>query len=272
MLKKLCKFSVIRYVPDEYREEFINIGFVLHDIEGPSIMCKFTSNFSRVKAFDDEVDLEFLKLILEGLSDQFTLSTDYGPSLKELTKIDYLNEVTRHYVNQIQFSKINSIYSPDIEKDFDDLFRTYVYFETKKKNRITSDEVRRLMQRIFMDKGLFNQLERNPLLHTNYNEPIELDYSLTTENKKYFMKALSFDYKKSKQETGTTVAKTWVYNIERLLKNTDRDQYEFKFVLPDNDMNDKKKKLILDILSEISEPIAISQLDDFIDLVVPEKV
>jgi hypothetical protein len=136
VFKNLCKYTVLRYVSDEYREEFINIGLIMHVPSEGLVMTKFTSNFSRVKAFDDEVDLDFLKLVLEGIEEQFstTKSTVTGPSVKETKDEAFLQEYTRHYVNQLQFSEIRNIFSTNYEEDFDKLFKTYVYFDTKSPN------------------------------------------------------------------------------------------------------------------------------------------
>lgn len=258
--RKLCKYAILRYVPDEYREEFINIGLTMHNLTDCSIKTKLTTNYSRVKSFDDEIDLEFLKVILEGIEEQFSISTVSGPSLKILSNDDFLEESTRYYVNQLQFNEIRNIYSEDVDKDFDDLFKTYVYFEHKKKHRITNEEVKRLMKRVFQNKGFEKKLDRNPVLYTNNNEEITLDYGIFEKDKNYYLKAFSLDYDKKK--TAATNAKTWVYNIERLMKTSNS---EFKFVLNNTDLKDKKTKLIFDILSEVSEPIFLDQLDDFVD-------
>jgi hypothetical protein len=64
-MERLCKFAVLRYVPDNNRKEFINIGLVFHSPEDRFIDLELTTNFSRVTAFDDEIDINFLKIVLE---------------------------------------------------------------------------------------------------------------------------------------------------------------------------------------------------------------
>ncbi|BBW96531.1 DUF3037 domain-containing protein [Geobacillus icigianus] len=46
-MERLCKFAVLRYVPDEMREEFINVGLVFHSPEDGYVNMEITSNFSR---------------------------------------------------------------------------------------------------------------------------------------------------------------------------------------------------------------------------------
>ncbi|MHB8127320.1 MAG: DUF3037 domain-containing protein [Desulfitobacteriaceae bacterium] len=89
------------------------------------IDIKITTNFSRVYAFDDEVDIDFLKLVIEGVKTEFSQSIVLGsPSFDDSGKWDFLNHATSFYSNQLQFSALYTIRSKDIEKDFENLFRT----------------------------------------------------------------------------------------------------------------------------------------------------
>jgi hypothetical protein len=121
-MEKLCKFAVLRYVPNENRQEFINIGIVFHSPDDKFIDCKITTNFSRVSTFDDEINLGFLKLVLEGIEEDFTKSSIvHGPSFDQLAKWDFLERATSFYVNQLQFSPIRFIRSSNY-----DILRIYL--------------------------------------------------------------------------------------------------------------------------------------------------
>lgn len=121
-MSHLFKYSVIRYVPDELREEFINIGMIFHSPELEYVDLKFTTDFTRVSAFDDEIDINFLKIILEGIR-QGTVSE---PTKEELTDYNFIETRTRYYANQIQFSSTQSFVTDDYEKDLNDLFKSMV--------------------------------------------------------------------------------------------------------------------------------------------------
>src|SRR5690625_2045620 len=108
-MNKLGKFAVLRYIPNENREEFINIGLVFHLPSEGYVNFKATTNFSRVTTFDDEIDIDFLKMVLSGVESEFTQDLVHGPSYKIVRDINFLEKQTAHYANQLQFSPIRII-------------------------------------------------------------------------------------------------------------------------------------------------------------------
>jgi hypothetical protein len=214
-MDKYCKYSVLRYVPDENRKEFINVGLVFHSPEDHFIDLQITNNFSRVTAFDDEIDISFLKIVLEGIKDEFTISTINGPNQKQLGDKLLLEKSTSIYANQLQFSPIHIIRSSDISVDFEILFRMYVYFDVPKKKRITEIEVRSMLNRVLRANEVFQKLDRNFSIDIG-TEQIELDYAYKTKQKLKIIKAFSFDYASRKSIQATEVAKVWAYNFNKL--------------------------------------------------------
>jgi Protein of unknown function (DUF3037) len=51
----------VRYVPHPEREEFLNIGLLLHNPDEEFLDCLFTDDFRRVKRFHPQADVEFLR-------------------------------------------------------------------------------------------------------------------------------------------------------------------------------------------------------------------
>lgn len=253
-MERLCKFAVLRYVPNEFREEFINIGLVFHAPEEAFIDLRLTTNFSRVHAFDDEIDINFLKVVLDGVKSEFTQSTVHGPSLKELMNDSYLEQATRTYVNQLQFSPVFTIRSKDIEPDFEDLFKTYVYFDAQKKQRITEDKVKSVMNRVFKESQVFNKLNRNIKVDIGPQE-IELDYSYVSTEHQKLIKAFSFDYTERGSKSAPQTAKEWAWNYSKLreLHKTDKELDIITFVYVGK--KNKNIDIALEILHEESKKL-----------------
>lgn len=259
-MKKLCKFSVLRYIPSENREEFINIGLVFHAPSDGYINFKATKNFSRVKTFDDEIDIEFLKLILEGVEEEFTQSTVHGPSLKAIDDNNFLEKQTAFYANQLQFSPIKVIRSNNVEKDFDDLFKTYVYFDVKRNKRITDNEVKSIMNRVFQGSELINKLDKNHIFNFG-TEDITLDYSYKSKNDSTkFIKTLSFDYSNTRSKYATQLAKEWAWNFIKISEqptkftNISKDDLLTVVYVSETDTNIDSA---LEILNERSKTISV---------------
>jgi hypothetical protein len=58
---KSCMYYLVRYVPHAEREEFLNIGVLLHSPEEQFLDCLFTDDLRRIKRFHPQADLEFLR-------------------------------------------------------------------------------------------------------------------------------------------------------------------------------------------------------------------
>lgn len=213
-------------MPDEIRQEFINIGLVFHSPLDNYLDIKITSNFSRVSAFDDELDTNFLKIVLSGVKKDFSQNVEVGaPSFYDLGKQDFLNSITAFYSNQLQFSPIYSINSNDILKDFNDLFRTYVYFDTIKTTRITSDKVKSIMNRVLKEKPL--KLERDVKVNIGPEE-IVLDYLYESRDNLKLVKTLSFDYTPRGSNIASQVAKEWAWNYSKMMKSSSDTRNQLK--------------------------------------------
>jgi hypothetical protein len=263
---KLCRFSVLRYVPNENREEFINVGLLFHSPEDGYVNLKITKNFTRVTAFDDEMDISFLKTVLEGVQQEFMQSTIEGPSPIETSKWDFIKRNTSIFVNQLQFSKVRTIRSVDIYQDEESLFKTYVYFDVKKNKRITEDEVRSIMNRVFKDNKIFTSLERNINVDLG-TEQIQIDYLYDVKNqrKTKIVKTLSFDYSSKQSSRSTQLAKEWVWNYAKLTELTSNKKVKIKNIDTPSAIDfttlvyykeyNKNVKAALQILSEASNTV-----------------
>ena len=60
-MKTRVKYAVLKYVPNLERNERINIAVVLHFPESEQLEMTIINNWRRVKSFDDEADIQFLK-------------------------------------------------------------------------------------------------------------------------------------------------------------------------------------------------------------------
>ena len=64
-MKKLLKYSVLRYSPSTIAGEKINLGIMFYDIPSGYREFKYSKKFSRLATFDDEIDLTMVKKLLK---------------------------------------------------------------------------------------------------------------------------------------------------------------------------------------------------------------
>lgn len=277
-MSKICKYSVLRYVPEQHREEFINIGLVFHSPEDRYVNIQFTTNFSRVKTFDDEVDSSFLKVILKGLKDDFSLTSTFsGPSEVELSDKKFLEKSTMFYVNQLQFSKVKSILSSNYLRDEQDLFKTFVYFDAKKDKRITHQKVRSLLNRVFSENE--SQLDYHKDLQIKLEtDDVNVDFAFknSTRNgiKNNILNSLSFDYSAAQEKNALSLAKEWHWNINKMQDMQNLKKIFNKHIDIESDLEfttivlQSKKTKSLDhaaeILADVSKIITVNTEDEVV--------
>lgn len=276
---KLCKFAVLRYVPDEIRKEFINVGLAFHCPEEGFIDMKVTTNFSRLSAFDDEVDVDLMKLILSGVKGDFTQLIDIGsPSNAQIRDCNYIDRATMMYVNQLQFSPVYTLRSSNIVEDYQDLFKTYVYFDSHKSNRITGEKVKSIMNRVLKDKNVLTKVHKDYTVDIG-TEEVKIDYLYRVNDTSKLIKTFSFDYTDQGSKKAPSVAKEWHFNFSKLAENstlrrsdTSRSDIEI-ITLVYTEKTNKNIEVALEILRESSkelvkarDPEAIERFADQITL------
>lgn len=136
-MKFRVKYAILKYVPNIERNEKINVAVILHYPETKQIEMTIINNWKRIKSFDDEADIQFLKKYVDDLKEQFTynLFNDFdGISLDDPILLD---ELTKYFVNKFVFE----IHEIDTIEQFDDLLtnlrKIYLYYEVDKNKRIS---------------------------------------------------------------------------------------------------------------------------------------
>src|SRR5208337_2618373 len=78
-----CSYYLVRYVPHAEREEFLNIGLLLHSAEEEFLDCLFTDDLRRIKRFHRQADLEFLRELQSHFEQQIQQHEDNLQGLLE---------------------------------------------------------------------------------------------------------------------------------------------------------------------------------------------
>lgn len=126
MIDKPIFFAVCRYIPDILRGESINAGIIIHIPEDEWVNFYSTKNISRIRSFDDEVEVSVLKAVLDSLSYQF--NPNRTSDLEGINSQKFLEQELVYFVNQIQFSEIRVLNSNEqnLEKDINNIIDMYL--------------------------------------------------------------------------------------------------------------------------------------------------
>lgn len=201
-MKKLdLYYSVCQYIPDDIREERINVGVVVHCPNKGFEYSEFRKikNRARLYSFDDEYDKEYIDMMFEHLEYQFNFSElgkedIYEIDNEEFNRINedsFLLEKTKYYVNEFRFLPIKKleVTSTSIDKDIKDLERTYLYYDKPKSDRITTSKVKSLLNKEVRNLKLKKYMYNDKMIKDFADENIfEYEYGNTC------IKTFSFDY------------------------------------------------------------------------------
>ena len=121
-----CEFSLIRYVPDVVKGEFVNIGVLLREAGreetrgGGRVAVRFTRDWRRVRCVDADADIG----LLEGMETEFRGRLERGTSATDPKGLLEVLEDTLS--NSVQVSEGRATLAEDLAAEMELLMRMYV--------------------------------------------------------------------------------------------------------------------------------------------------
>lgn len=165
---KQLEFSLIRYMPDVVKGEFVNIGVVV--LDGDATHIRFTKDWRHVRALDPAADIETLQALEEDMNAQLTHGVLDRAAL--LTKLhDYLS-------NGIELTAAQGVLAEDAATEVETLARMYLerrrasVRETSGRAAVFSE-----MKRAFEDAGVWRHMRHRIAAsrYTHRGDPLRID-------------------------------------------------------------------------------------------------
>ncbi|HEY6445435.1 MAG TPA: DUF3037 domain-containing protein [Acidobacteriaceae bacterium] len=111
-----CDFSLIRYVPDAVKNEFVNIGVVLRDAARPETAeVRFTRDWARVRCVDPDADVAMLEAMEAEMRGR--LAETGAPLMKTMED---------SFSHQLQITEPKACLAENIAAEMEQLMRLYV--------------------------------------------------------------------------------------------------------------------------------------------------
>ncbi len=121
-----CEFSLIRYVPDPVKNEFVNIGVVLRGRgERQELELRFTRDWSRVRCFDPEADTAMLEALEGEMRERLG---EQGAASEGMRRA-----MTESFSNAVQVTEPKACLAESLPMQMDQLMQLYV--EKQKRRR-----------------------------------------------------------------------------------------------------------------------------------------
>ena len=241
------EYAALKYYNNIISEECLYIGMLFHNLTNGTCNFRYISNFKRFQSFDDEADVEFVKMYLLGIQQQVEnnlFNYDKPFSIENFTKI---------YVNEFRFSEITVMEVEEDEDYVDKLTKMYLKFDFSKEKRLSNSEEKKYIRRILSSSNAEFSV---PKVSGAYNENVTFDYIIGD----IAIKLFSFKDKNAKKLI--PAAKQWSFSAEEL-----KNRYKIIF-LYDDDVYDEDSSQLDIVLRILKKHANVYQLQEGLDYVL----
>jgi len=167
---KQCDFLLMRYVPDTFKNEFVNIGVLLLGREDDFADVRFTRDWGRVRCLDPHADLDILQSLENDIREQLQSAESRRQIIHRLQ--DTLS-------NALQITEPNALLSQSPERDLEQLARTYLErAPVKRESRLGARQrIVAKMQDTFESAGVWDSLNKKikAAKYTHPGDPFKID-------------------------------------------------------------------------------------------------
>lgn len=204
---KKIEYSVFSYSPSFVTGERINLGVLVHCAEDNKIVFEHIKkrHYSRLQAFDDELNLDVVTRILDMLeSDINDVQLTQNMPLFDNQKTFNLKEYVKHFVNEFSFTEVASVCYENFSEAVDELKKVFLRLYYSKSERPS-----RAVEQSFVER-VINTYKCDYL--TKYNTKDSFGLSMKYDfwvNKKYGIKIFNITDRNARMIANNIRAWAW---------------------------------------------------------------
>lgn len=241
------EYTALNYYHSPISDECLCIGVLFHNVTTGQRDFRYISNFQRFHAFDDEADVDFVKLYLRGIKEE--VETTVFNFNKEFKLETYI----KVYANEFKFSSVKTLNVDEKENYVEDLSKIYLKYDLAKSQRLNGNEEKKLIRRVLEASNLEYSTQK---VNGPYRGEIPFDYQVGN----VCIKMFSFKGKNLKRVIGN--ARQWSFVADEI-----GEQKKVLFIY-DSDYEDM---INLDIIIKIlSKNAKVLKLDDGMDYILKQ--
>ena len=171
------RYRVLRYTPNLVRDEWVNIGVLLEEVEGTRREARLISEpgeLARVRRLHPAADEELLRSLPVEFESRLTESPE------DVRR--YIDKLELTLSNVVQFSSQRAVLSEDFDAEMDRLYRDHVTPPARLRAGVVESTrawIRERLRDVFRRHRLSAKLERNIRVEqfTQPGDPLKLDYA-----------------------------------------------------------------------------------------------
>ena len=142
------EYAALNYYHSPISDECLCLGVLFHNLTTGKRDFKYISNFQRFHSFDDEADVDFVRLYLRGIKEEV-----------ETTLFNYADDFsvenyTRVFANEFRFSSVRSLAVAEDEDYVKNFTSIYLKYDLARSQRLNSNEEKKLIRRVLESNNL----------------------------------------------------------------------------------------------------------------------
>jgi len=212
------RFRILRYTPNLIRDEWVNIGVLLEDVNG----------FRRaIRVADEDAEIARIRRLHPGADENLlrALPAEFEARLRgtngEVT--GYLDKLDQTLSNSLQLSPQTAILADDFDTELDRIFRERVARPAYARGSVTGnirEWIRNRLQDVFQRHGILRKLNKSVRVDefTEPGDPMHIDYGYRFNGTRGYIQTLPL-------RRDPTQAKVLAYTAESIRKKAASSEF-----------------------------------------------
>ena len=185
------RYRVLRYLPNLIRDEWVNIGVILEEVDGARRAVRLieeAAEIARVRRLHPAADETLLRALAAELDRRLE-----GPAREA---VEYLERLDQTLSNALQFSPQKAVLAEDFDAELDRLYRDHVAPPADGRTGLAENTrawIRAKLNDVFRRHRVLAKLERSVRVEefTQPGDPLRLDYAYRANGTRGFLHAVS---------------------------------------------------------------------------------
>jgi len=187
-----CAYQVLRYTPNLVRDEWVNIGVLIHDPATKRAKVRLIeelAEFARVRRLHPNADERVLRALRDDFEQQFA---EHGDDLR-----GFFERLDHTLSNVLQLSPRKGVLTADLDAELDRLYHDHVepprYRILPAEQVNTRNAIRRRITQVFRSAGIYAPMEKGFRVEefTYLGDPLKLDFAYRRNGTRGFVHALA---------------------------------------------------------------------------------
>ncbi len=261
---RTCAYRVLRYAPNLVRDEWVNIGILLHDPQANHMRVRLieeTSEFARLRRLHPTADVNLLR----------ALAGEFETQIAE-HKADpggYIAQLDETLSNVLQLSPQRAVLAEDFDVELDRLYRDHVAPLRHRGRTPAEVESSRIGIRTRANDGfrrarILERMERGVSVveFTYPGDPLKLDFAYRRNGTRGFVHALAI-------ARGPGQARELAFTAERIRAKLEQSEFVAITEIAPRPDNERDQFIVRLLAEQEFRLIPIAQVDRFAEELRP---